>query len=64
MVGGLVQHDLYDRAASGRQQFPGNEQLGCPVLVLAAEDPAFGPVVAAQLVTLGVPFGWTRPRSR
>ena len=51
-VGGLVQHDLHDRAAPGRQQLPGDEQLGGPRLVLAAEDPSFGPVVAAQLVPL------------
>ena len=30
-VRGLVQHDLHDRAAPGRQQLPGDEQLGGPL---------------------------------
>ena len=59
-VGGLVQHDLHDRPAPGGQQLPGDEQLGGARLVLAVEDPPFGPVVAAQLVALGVSF-WLDP---
>lgn len=51
-VGGLVQHDLHHRPASGGQQFPGDEELRGAGLVLAADYPAFGPVVASQLVTL------------
>ena len=52
-VRGFVQHDLHDRAASGRQQLAGDEQLGCAGPVLAVEDPPLGPVVAAQPVALG-----------
>ncbi len=52
-VRGLMQPDLHDRAAPGRQQLPGNKQLRGAGLVLAAEHPPLGPVVPAQLIALG-----------
>jgi hypothetical protein len=51
-VGGLVQHDLQDGPAPGRQQLACDEQLG-DALAVAAGNPPLGPVVPAQPVALG-----------